>query len=142
MDHVAKLTPEAAVGAELAATVLRGLDAALDAKESVGLRFEGTDVEVEIPRSAVQVLTLVLDGLAHSDGVTVVSSQSELTPQQAAQALDISPSNLDGLLDNELIEYHQVGGERRIDTASLADYLRRRAAVDALSAETYELGFA
>ncbi|MDR3068968.1 MAG: helix-turn-helix domain-containing protein [Cellulomonas sp.] len=146
MSDIATLVPEPA-DTELAASALRGLDAALGAEGPVRLRLGGQADEVEVPRSALAALAQVLDSFAHGEGVTVVPAQAELTTQQAADALHVSRPFLIGLLDAGQIEYRTVGTHRRVKAASLIRYLReddarRQAAADALAAETRELGFA
>lgn len=146
MSDIATLVPEPA-DTELAASALRGLDAALGAEGPVRLRLGGLADEVEVPRSALAALAQVLDSFAHGEGVTVVPAQAELTTQQAADALHVSRPFLIGLLDAGQIEYRTVGTHRRVKAASLIRYLReddarRTAAANALAAETRELGFA
>lgn len=146
MSDIATLVPEPA-DAELAASALRGLDAALGTEGPVRLRLGGQAGEVEVPRSALAALAQVLDSFAHGEGVTVVPAQAELTTQQAADALHVSRPFLIGLLDAGQIGYRTVGTHRRVKAASLIRYLReddarRQAAADALTAETRELGFA
>ena len=146
MSDIATLVPEPA-DAELAASALRGLDAALGTEGPVRLRLGGRAGEVEVPRSALAALAQVLDSFAHGEGVTVVPAQAELTSQQAADALHVSRPFLIGLLDAGQIEYRTVGTHRRVKAASLIRYLReddarRQTAADALAAETRELGFA
>lgn len=146
MSDIATLVPEPA-DTELAASALRGLDAALGTEDPVRLRLGDQAVEVEVPRSALAALAQVLDSFAHGEGVTVVPAQAELTSQQAADALHVSRPFLIGMLDAGQIEYRTVGTHRRVKAASLIRYLReddarRQTAADALAAETRELGFA
>lgn len=146
MSDIATLVPEPA-DTELAASALRGLDAALGTEGPVRLRLAGQVGELEVPRSALTALAQVLDSFAHGEGVTVVPAQAELTTQQAADALHVSRPFVIGLLDAGQIEYRTVGSHRRVKAASLIRYLReddarRTAAADALAAETRELGFA
>ena len=146
MSDIATLVPEPA-DTELAASALRGLDAALDTAGPVRLHLAGQFGEVEVPRSALAALAQVLDSFAHGEGVIVLPSQAELTTQQAADALHVSRPFLIGLLDAGYIEYCTVGTHRRVKAASLIRYLRedderRQSAADALAAETRELGFA
>lgn len=146
MSDIAMLVPEPA-DTELAASALRGLDAALGTEGPVRLHLAGQVGDVEVPRSALAALAQVLDSFAHGEGVTVLPSQAELTTQQAADALHVSRPFLIGLLDAGHIEYRTVGTHRRVKAASLIRYLReddkrRQAAADALTAETRELGFA
>ncbi|MDR3360145.1 MAG: helix-turn-helix domain-containing protein [Bifidobacteriaceae bacterium] len=145
MGDIATLVPEPS-DTELAASALRGLDAALGAVGPVLLRLSGEAAEVEVPRSALAALAQVLASFAHGEGVTVVPARAELTTQQAADALRVSRPFLIGLLDAGQIEYRTVGTHRRVRAASLIRYLRRddarrQAAADELAAEARELGF-
>lgn len=145
MNDIATLVPEPA-DTELAASALRGLDAALGTEGPVRLRLSGQSGGVEVPRSALAALAQVLESFAHGEGVTVLPSQAELTTQQAADTLNVSRPFLIGLLDAGQIDYRMVGTHRRVKAASLVHYLReddarRQAAADALSAEARELGF-
>ena len=146
MSDIATLVPEPA-DTELAASALRGLDAALGADGPVRLRVGGQGSDVEVPRSALAALAHVLDSFAHGEGVTVVPSHAELTTQQAADALNVSRPFLIGLLDAGQIEYRTVGSHRRVKAASLIRYLReddarRTTAADALAAEAHAFGLA
>lgn len=130
--------------AELAESALRDLQHALASEGPVHLRFaEGGDVVV--PRSALTALGEILSTFAQGEGVTVLPTQSELTTQQAADAMRVSRPYLIGLLESGKIAFRTVGSHRRVQASSLVSYMRadeaeRRAAADALSAETRELG--
>ena len=144
MSDIATLVPGPA-DAELAASALRGLDAALDADTPVRLSLGEPGGEVEVPRSALAALARVLDSFAHGEGVTLVPVHAELTTQQAADALNVSRPFLIGLLDAGQIAYRTVGTHRRVKAASLVRYLReddaRRVVVaDELAAEAHALG--
>lgn len=146
MSDIATLVPEP-TDAELAASALRELHAALAAEGPVRLHLAGQANDVELPRAAFAALTQVLDSFAQGDGVTVLPAQAELTTQQAAAALQVSRPFLIGLLNAGEIEYRTVGTHRRVKAASVIRYLRedderRHAAADALAVETRELGFA
>ena len=144
MSDIATLVP-GPTDAELAASALRGLDAALDADTPVRLSLCEPGGEVEVPRSVLAALARVLDSFAHGEGVTLVPAHAELTTQQAADALNVSRPFLIGLLDAGQIAYRTVGTHRRVKAASLVRYLReddaRRVVVaDELAAEAHALG--
>lgn len=130
--------------AELAQVALRELAEALGKDGPVHLRVtEGADIVV--PRSALTALAQILSTFAHGEGVTVLPTQAELTTQQAADAMQVSRPYLIGLLESGKIAYRTVGTHRRVQAASLVEYMRadkteREAIADELSAETYELG--
>lgn len=144
MSDIVTLVP-GPTDAELAASALRGLDAALDADTPVRLSLGEPGGEVEVPRSVLAALARVLDSFAHGEGVTLVPAHAELTTQQAADALNVSRPFLIGLLDAGQIAYRTVGTHRRVKAASLVRYLReddaRRVVVaDELAAEAHALG--
>lgn len=77
--------------------------------------------------------------------MVVLPAQTELTTQQAADALNVSRPFLIGLLDKGKIAYRTAGVHRWVKASSLVEYLRaddaeRLAAMDELSAEAYDLG--
>lgn len=142
MNDIATLVPEPA-DAKLAESALRGLDAALDANDPVRLVLGRSSVEV--PRSALTALARVLDSFAHGEGVTVLPVHTELTTQQAADALNVSRPFLIRLLNAGKIDYRTVGKHRRVKAASLIGYMRRddarrMAVADELAAEAHALG--
>ncbi|MFN0284902.1 MAG: helix-turn-helix domain-containing protein [Kineosporiaceae bacterium] len=105
---------------------------------------DGEEV-LTVPRGAVELLARVLAHMADGQGVSVVSSNAELTTQQAADLLNVSRPFLIGLLDAGQIDYRLVGTHRRIRAESLLAYLRsddarRRQAADELTALNQEMG--
>ncbi|WP_125778310.1 helix-turn-helix domain-containing protein [Antribacter gilvus] len=138
MSAETSLVPEPA-DAELAQSALPELEDALKSDGPVHLRF-GDGADVVVPRTALAALAEVLSSFAQGEGVAVLPVQSELTTQQAADALNVSRPFLIGLLEAGKIEYRTVGTHRRVRAASLVAYeredsARRRAAADALTAE-------
>ena len=91
------------------------------------------------------MFAFILAQLAEGGGVAVVSSEAELSTQQAADLLNVSRPYLINLLDAGTIPHRKVGRHRRIRVQDLLDYKRRddrerRAAADDLGALTQELG--
>ena len=141
---VAILVPEP-TESEMAASALRGLDAARNANLPVRLSLGGSEGELEVPSSVLAALTRVLDSFAHGEGVALLPAHAELTTQQAADLLNVSRPFLIGLLDAGVISHRRVGTHRRVNAVSLARYLReddarRTAAADELAAEAHVLG--
>lgn len=116
-----------------------------DSHDPVMLAVEGEREQVAVPRAALELLVRILANMAAGQGVTVVPSHAELTTQQAASILNVSRPFLIGLLEDGQIEYRTVGTHRRIQAASLLEYMRhdsvkRRAVADELTALTQEMG--
>ena len=58
--------------------------------------------------------------------VAVLTADRDLTPNEAADLLQMSRPHLYKLLDKGVIAFHRVGTHRRINTSDLLDYLKRR----------------
>ncbi|MDR1185460.1 MAG: helix-turn-helix domain-containing protein [Coriobacteriales bacterium] len=135
--------PEESRAAESARKKIR---AALKSDDSMTFNIKGSQGEIELPYSALSALDRALASVAAGEPFSVVSARDELTTQQAADLLNVSRPFLIKLLEGGEIEYRLVGTHRRVDATSLlrfksTDDQKRKAAVDALSAETYEFGF-
>lgn len=100
---------------------------------------------LEVPRSAVELLSAVLAHMAAGQGVSIVPNHAELTTQQAADLMNVSRPFLIGLLDAGEIDYRTVGKHRRIRADALMTYIadddrRRREAADELTQLAQEMG--
>lgn len=129
---------------ELARKALRSLGGALESDGPVTLTLANGQ-GIAMPRAAVSALAQILEATAHGDGAAVLPIHAELTTQQAAALLNVSRPYLVGLLEAGQIEFRTVGTHRRVKTPSLIAFMReayptRRAAIDELTRETYELG--
>lgn len=135
---------EAEVARDALETVRRYLAAHPESPEFVELRPGAEGEPLVVPRHVVELLATILSHMAAGEGVAVVPKNVELTTQQAADMLNVSRPYLIKLLDLDEIEYRKVGTHRRIALDSILAYkrqddLRRREAVDELSALTQEL---
>jgi excisionase family DNA binding protein len=87
----------------------------------------GPDGErVELPRSAVEALKVVIDALTRGRSVTLVSEDKEFTSQEAADMLHVSRPHLIKLLDQGEIPFHHVGSHRRLRVEDVFAYRERR----------------
>ena len=67
----------------------------------------------------------LLDAVRRGADVTLLASDKELTPNQAAQLLRVSRPHLVKIMDRWLLAYRLVGSNRRIAMADLLDYIER-----------------
>lgn len=99
------------------------------AQASLELRFreEGKEkVEVvALPSSVLRSLDVLLDAHASGTSVSLLPSNGELTPNQAAEVLGVSRPFLVKLLDAGKIPFRHVGAHRRIRIDALNAYRQR-----------------
>lgn len=119
----------------------------LGRRASVRIRFLDDDAQetITLPRAALQLLRQALHEMAQGHAVTLISTQAELTTQQAADLLNVSRPYLVKLLGEKKIPSRLVGRHRRIRFDDLMTYKQKDDAIrasilDQLSAETQELG--
>jgi len=106
---------------------------------------EDHSAEITLPASAVRVLFQALQEMAKGNAVTVLSTDAELTVQQAADILRMPPRSVNKLLDEEKLPSRQVGLHRRVRSEDVLQYLkrehdRRTNVMKELVAETERLG--
>jgi excisionase family DNA binding protein len=100
---------------------------------------------VSLPREAFELLVEILGQMANGNGVTLLSTQAEMTTQEAAELLGVSRPHLVSLLDGGKIPHRLVGTHRRVRVADLmaykaSRYVEQRAALNELTREAQEQG--
>ena len=101
-------------------SVLTEVDAAhvpadqLDALESFAAALEESELR--------DLLFSITASVKSGSDVTLLASDEELTPSQAAQRLKMSRTHLYKLLDRGHISSHRVGRDRRIRLADLREF--------------------
>ncbi len=103
-------------------------------------------VDIDVSGAAMHLLVRLLEEMGKGNAVTVVSTQRELTPQQAAAFLGMSRTLLTSLLDRKEIPYRYVGSHKRIRFSDLLAYRaeqeRCHQALNELTAQAQELDLA
>lgn len=103
------------------------------------------DQQVKIPASAFRFLTTVLEHMAAGRAISIISSDTEITTQRAADILNVSRPYLVKLLEKGELPFHKVGTHRRIHLKDVEEYRsrleqQRSNALDDLIKESQELG--
>lgn len=113
------------LAAEQERSTLDRLVALLERERSASL--VGSDhTETAIPESLYRVLLDAVRQLSHGNGVAVLPVAAELTVQQAAELLNVTPAYVVTLLDGGAMPFHKVGEHRRIALRDVLDYKARR----------------
>ena len=123
-----ELEPIAAATAERAslAEVERAL-ADLEVRNECSIKLVGPNGQhIELPASASCLLREVVHYLAQGDAVGLVSIHEELTPQAAANLLNVPESYLDKLLEEGRIPYVRSGAHVQIKRNDLLAYKEQR----------------
>ena len=127
--------PSGAVGAAALRTAARA-DLRL-------VRDDGTEEAFTLPAAAIPALADLLDRLSSSDAVTVLAEDTEVTPEDAAGILGMSPPLVRRRMDIGALPFRRVGAHRRIRLADVLALRAReepeRAALEALAADTEDL---
>jgi excisionase family DNA binding protein len=113
-------------------------------KGEVKLKVNGQAEAIALPPSVVELLQYILNETAQGNPVTLLSLESELTTQQAADILNVSRPYFVKLLNEKKLPYRKVGSHRRVLLKDVLAYKEqsdkvRRQALRELVAEAQEL---
>jgi excisionase family DNA binding protein len=134
---------------DLAQESSRKLAKLLTAKpKELRLRIESEnepEETVPVPESVFRLLADILAQMARGNAVTLVPVDAELTVQQAADLLNVSPPYLIDLLERAQIPHRKVGTHRRILCQDVIAFRQKTDAarlkdLEELSALDQELG--
>jgi excisionase family DNA binding protein len=111
----------------------------------VSLGNSATGEMTPLPPHVAELMKQVLSSLAAGRGVSVNEALEEVTPNEAAEFLNVSRPYVAKLLDDGVLPYRQVGSHRRIPYADLAAYreqerARSRKAMQRLTRGSEDLG--
>jgi excisionase family DNA binding protein len=117
-----------------------------EASMSVSIeRASGERTTVSLPRETLELIASVLRETSRGRSVQIISTDEEVTTQEAADILHVSRPYVVKLLAQNNIPFRTVGTRRRILLNDLLAYKERETAkrlsgVDALVSESQNLG--
>ncbi len=118
---------EPVLASESETAAIRELNSLLNEAQPTSGRLIGArGEEAEVPASVYALLQRIVHELARGRAVTVVSLHRDLSTQQAADLLNVSPPHLVKLLESGAIPFHTVGTHRRVRLEEVLAYRRRR----------------
>jgi excisionase family DNA binding protein len=82
--------------------------------------------EIALPDSILRLVYEAMVSAASGKRLRLVEEDEEVSPEKAAEFLQVSRPYLVRLLDNGEIPFHYVGTHRRITMSDLIEYKRRR----------------
>ena len=111
-------------------------------KESVAVRIGGK--EVALPVGVMRMMVAAVARLAEGKAVAMMPVEEEVSPQDAAEILNVSRPYAAKLFDEGAIPSHRVGMHRRALTTDVLAYKQRQKearlkVLDALAAEGQRL---
>lgn len=102
------------------------------------------DRQVGLPATMIRALIEAAKLISEGHAIDVVPADAEVSAQEAADILKVSRPYLLNLVKKGVLPFRMVGTHHRIPTAAVLSYKRdqapRRRSLEALSAETEELG--
>ena len=127
----------------------RTLSSLIESKEKIQIIYveddRGNRHQVNLPASALKLLTEILAELGSGNSVQVFPLHAILTTQEAANLLNVSRPFLVKLLKQGEIPYHKTGSHRRLALTDVLAYKenideKRSKTLDELVAISQELG--
>lgn len=90
----------------------------------------------DLPQGSVlaAVLQNIVNAAQRGVDISLFTSDEALTPNQAADLLQMSRAHLVKLMDNNAIAFHRVGTHRRIHMGDLVDFIGRQERANAFVA--------
>jgi excisionase family DNA binding protein len=82
--------------------------------------------EVELPSNLQELLLAAVRQLSAGKTVSLISTERDLTTQEAADLLNVSRPHLVALLEGGQIPFHKTGSHRRVPLTTLLEFASRR----------------
>jgi excisionase family DNA binding protein len=93
--------------------------------KSIAISIDNKKKKLEIPAKAFKLLYAILDNMADGKSITMLSSDAEISTQQAADLLNVSRPHVISLLNRGDIPFIKVGSHRRILLNDIIAYDKR-----------------
>ncbi len=112
--------------------------------DSVKLVFQESREIVSIPPKAFELFFELIQNMAKGKSVTILTSDAEISTQQAADFLKVSRPYVVKLLENKVLPFKKVGRHRRVLLRDLIEYensmkAKREETLDELTQVSQEL---
>lgn len=106
----------------------------IDAARAINTNLPEGDLSIAgvatpLPPTVTEMLRQILSALAAGEPVVIITPETILTPNEAAEFLGVSRGFVTKLMDEGTLPYHHVGTHRRIPGAAAAIYKSRQTAV-------------
>ena len=88
------------------------------------LRLDG--IATPLPEPVATMLREMLETFAQGQSVALISAQSEMSPNEAAEFLNVSRGYVTKLMDEGILPFRPVGSHRRIPGAAVAAHRARQ----------------
>ncbi len=115
---------------QVASSSLARFTAALADKHThqVQLRLQASEEAIAIPRKALELLRVILAGMAQGQDISLVVAEEQVSTQQAADLLHVSRPHLVKLLEANVLPFIKVGSHRRVRMTDVLAYKDQQAA--------------
>jgi excisionase family DNA binding protein len=90
--------------------------------QQVQLRLQASEETIAVPRKALELLRVILAGMAQGQDISLVVAEEFVSTQQAADLLHVSRPHLVKLLETAVLPFIKVGSHRRVRVADVLAY--------------------
>jgi excisionase family DNA binding protein len=94
----------------------------------VQLRLQASEETIAVPRKALELLRVILAGMAQGQDISLVVAEEKVSTQQAADMLHVSRPHLVKLLETNVLPFIKVGSHRRVCVTDVLAYQAQQAA--------------
>lgn len=94
----------------------------LTPEKGIKIKVRESGEFILIPQNALKLLSVILQNMAEGKSISIISSDAEISTQQAADMLNMSRPHLIKLLKLGEIPFKKVGSHRRILLKDLVTY--------------------